>query len=370
MYFSKIFRHAVAGLGVTALVVACGGGGSAPAVTNLAGPPSLTVQPTSNQLSIRVDGGPAGTGYNVNRLYTAVTVCLPGSPTQCQTIDHVLVDTGSTGLRLLSSAMTPALSLPHVNSAGGQALLNCVQFVDNTFAWGPVAAADLVLGGKSAASVPIQVIADPAFNSPPSACSGGGTAITTASFLGANGIIGLGLFKEDCGAGCVVNAGNGFYYTCTGAGCSGAKASIALQVKNPVPLFVADNNGVLIDLPAASSSGAASLDGMLIFGIGTQSNNQITSGAVLTTDAVGDITTLLAGQTLNRSFIDSGSNGLYFDTATITKCGSSGAGFYCPPSRVTLSAILVGANAVSSPNFSFSIDKATDLFVGGTNTVS
>ena len=36
---------------------------------------------------------------------------------------------------------------------------------------------------------------------------------------------------------------------------------------------------------------------------------------------------------------------------------------------MTLSATLVGANAVSSSVFSFSIDKATDLFASGTNTV-
>ncbi len=53
---------------------------------------------------------------------------------------------------------------------------------------------------------------------------------------------------------------------------------------------------MLIDLPAVSSAGAPSLSGSLIFGIGTQSNNQ-PSGTVLTTDSSGYITTLLAGKT-------------------------------------------------------------------------
>lgn len=355
-------RAAVLAL-VMLLVTACGGGGGSAPVPST---PAL-----NNVLNITVDAGPAGTGYNVNRLYTDVTICQPGSSTQCQTINHVLVDTGSTGLRLLSSVMAPALNLNRQSVSNGLPLLNCVQFVDNTFAWGPVATADIVLGGKTAASVPIQIIADPTFNSQAAACSAGGTAITTAAALGANGVIGLGLFKEDCGGGCAAIANNGFYYTCTDATCAavtGAKTSKDQQVKNPVPLFAADNGGVLIELPAVNSAGASALSGSLIFGIGTQSNNQFTSGAVLTTSASGYITTVFAGQSLSTSFIDTGSNGLYFDSSTIPSCTGSSAGFYCPTSLTTLSATLRGANAVTAP-VSFAVDNATALFAGGTQTV-
>ncbi len=377
MYFSKLLCRAALIALVATGVTACGGGGggSAPALNSVPGTPTLNSLPippaVSNALSVTVDAGPAGTGYNVNRLYTDVTICHPGSTTQCQTIDHVLVDTGSTGLRLLSSAMAPALNLNPQTATSGLPLLNCAQFIDNSFAWGPVATADIVLGGKTAASVPIQIIADPAFGSLAAACSTG-TLMNTAATLGANGIIGLGLLKEDCGANCTNITNNGFYYTCTTASCTtttGAKASIAQQVKNPVPLFAADNNGVLIDLPAVSSAGASSLSGSLIFGIGTQANNQMTSGGVLTTSSSGDITTLLAGQTLNTSVIDTGSNGLYFDSGTIPTCGGGGsAGFYCPSSLIILSATLVGANAVSIP-VSFSIDNALALFADATKAV-
>jgi hypothetical protein len=367
---------------VLTLVTACGGG-SGPAESSLPGTPTLNSLPVvppeamRNELSIYVDAGPADTGYNVNRLYTDVTVCYPGrsspgSPTQCQTIKHVLVDTGSTGLRLLSRAMAPDLNLSGV-TAGGFQLLNCAKFVDDSSAWGPVAMADIVLGGKTAASVPIQVIGDPVFNSlataSPSPCSG--TATTTAKDLGANGIIGLGLFKEDCGTGCATIVNNGFYYTCTDASCAatkGATASIAQQVKNPVPLFATDNNGLLINLPEVTSPGAPTLDGTLIFGIGTQSNNQLTSGTVLTTNDFGYITTEFAGKSLNTSFIDTGSNGLYFDSSTIPSCSGSSTGFYCPTSRATLSATLRGANAVTAL-IPFSVDNASALFVGASNNV-
>lgn len=342
---------------VVTLVAACGGGGgSAPA-------PILPAQ--NNVLPITVDAG-LGTGYNVNRLYANVTICLPGTTT-CQTIDHVLVDTGSAGLRLLSSVISPALSLSRVTGATGFPLLNCAQFVDTSFAWGPVATADVALSGKTAASVPIQIIADPAFSSLAAACSSSGTAISTADALGANGIIGLGLLKEDCGASCTTNAANGFYYTCTNTICTAAvpsTASIAKQVKNPVPLFATDNNGVLIDLPAVSAISALSLSGSLIFGIGTQSNNQLVPSAVLTTNASGYVTTLLAGQTLSNSFIDTGSNGLFFDLASIPVCAGASIGFYCPASRVDLSATQVGVNAVAVP-VSFAVDNAFSLFATG-----
>lgn len=376
MYFSNFLNRALALVLIVTGITACGGGGSTPALNSLPGTPTLNSLPSPpaviNELSVTVDAGPSGTGYNVNRLYADVTICLPGSTTQCQTIDHVLVDTGSTGLRLLSSAMAPALSLSHLTSTGGFPLLNCVQFVDNTFAWGPVVAADIVLGGKSAANVPIQVIADPAFKTPAASCSIGGTAITNATILGANGIIGLGLFKADCGSGCAATTHNGFYFTCTDASCistKGATASIAEQVKNPVPLFASDNNGVMFDLPAVSSDSASSLRGSLIFGIGTQSNNHLTSGGVLTTNHAGSIATFLSGQTLNTSFIDTGSNGLFFDSDAIPTCsGGGGSGFYCPSSLTTWSATLLGANAMSIP-ISFSTDNALRLFADPSKVV-
>ena len=325
----------------------------------------------SNVLSIVVDNGPANSGYNVNRLYAAVTVCQPGSRTLCQTIDHVLVDTGSTGLRLLSSLVPASLNLPRLTGSAGFPLLNCAQFVDNSFVWGPVVSADILLGDKSAAGVPMQLIADPAFGTPASGCSVGGTAMATAQALGANGILGIGLFKDDCGSDCSVTTHNGSYYTCTDASCRrtvGAVATLARQLKNPVPLFAQDNNGIVIDLPVVDGSGASSVNGSLIFGVGTQSNNQFTTGTVLTTDSLGNLTTVLLGKNYATSFLDTGSNGLYFDSTAIVRCAGSNIGFYCPPSLTPLSAILVGANAQRS-TVSFAIDSASTLFSDSSKSV-
>lgn len=336
------------------LITACGGGGgSATPVAPLA----------NNVLPVAVDSGPANSGYNANRLYASVKICEADS-TECQTIDHVLVDTGSTGLRLLASAVSPALRLPQVAAENGFPLLNCVEFVDNSFAWGPVALADIKLGGMTAASVPIQVIADPAFNRLASNCSVGGTALTTVDTLGANGILGLGVFKEDCGTRCAAIAANEVYYSCAEASCNtavGTKVALAQQVKNPVPLFSTNNNGLLIDLPAVTTTTASRLSGSVIFGIGTQPNNQPVGTAVIRTSNVGLITTVFAGRSLEDSFIDSGSNGLYFDLASIRDCTGAATGFYCPLTRVNLTASMVGADAALIP-VSFAVDDALSLF--------
>lgn len=372
MYFNNVLIRVAALALATVLLTACGGGGgsgpvqSAPSLNGLPTPPAV-----SNLLNVTVDTGPSGSGYNVNRLYATVSICAPGSSTRCQTIDHVLVDTGSTGLRLLSSVMASDLNLSRLTGGAGFPLLSCVQFVDNTHAWGPVVTADVVLSGKRVNSVPIQVIADPAFNNSAAACSIGSTEITNATILGANGILGVGLFKEDCGSTCATFTNNGFYYTCTDATCTattGTKVGLDKQLNNPVFRFASDNNGVVIELPAVNSASVASLSGSLYFGIGTQVNNQFIPGAVLTTNSAGNFTTVLAGQSLNASFLDTGSNGLFFNTAAIPVCVGSSTDFYCPATPTTLSAKLVGANAVTVL-VSFAIDNAQTLFGSSPNAV-
>ncbi len=361
MFSPSVTGRAAVLLLALALLAACGGG---------AGPqPGSSPSPAAagNVLGVIVDAGPPGSGYNVNRLYTTVKVCQPDGGL-CKLIDHVLVDTGSTGFRLLSSALGSAVGLRRILGNAGLPLLNCVQFVDATYAWGPVVTADLMLGGETAPAMPIQIIADREFDTAPSSCAAGGTAITDVKSLGANGILGLGLFKEDCGSGCSGNVHNGFYYTCTDPSCAastGAIAALSQQVKNPVSSFASDNNGVIIELPPVSAPGLSSLTGSLIFGVGTQLNNQMAPGsAVLFGDAWGYVSTLLTGtnqpNNFGRSFFDTGSNGLFFDSATIQRCAQS-QDFYCPASALALSATLVGTNAAKAL-VGLAISDATPLF--------
>jgi hypothetical protein len=350
-----------------AVVSGCGGGGSG---TALAPAPQATPAVTSNEHQIYVDAGPANTGYNANRLYTDVTICQPGNAINCQTIPHVLVDTGSTGLRILADVLNPALGLPVANAPGGRPLLGCVRFVDNTFAWGPVAQADINLGAKRAINLPIQLIADSRYNHLASNCDTG-TNITGPDVLGANGVLGIGLFLQDCGAACETTASNSFYFTCTNFSCLSARGTALArnqQLQNPVSFFASDNNGVAIELPAVGTSPTAKVVGKMVFGIGTRSNNQPLISRVVSADSLGYVTTVFDGRVMARSFIDSGSNGLYFDTAKLPVCaGANVSGFYCPASLTTLSATISGDNAVALP-VSFNVDNAVDSFAG-TNPV-
>lgn len=324
------------------ILASCGGGGGG---TGPASAPDAPITGFNNTAPLSVDSGP--TGLEVNRLYTTVTVCMPGNSAQCTTLDHILVDTGSVGLRVLASELT--VPLPRSTASSGQTLVNCVQFVDNSYAWGPVATADVRWGGKVAANIPMQIIADPAVRAPGSVCATGATPIVDVTTVGVRGILGVGLFKEDCGASCASVAGNGFYFSCTGAACGSvvaARVPLSQQVKHPVPFFGPDNNGIVIDLPAADADGAIRVDGTITFGIGTQSNNRSDAARVLTTNTAGNIQAAFAGRTLNNSFIDSGSNGNYFDGGGLPLCARS-KDFYCPVVPTTLATTLTGTNGTS-----------------------
>ncbi len=80
--------------------VACGGGGGGSSAGGGGTPP-----PTNNTASVIIDEGPSNA--SVNTLFTSVTICMPGSTSSCQTIDHIQVDTGSYGLRILAPVLTP-----------------------------------------------------------------------------------------------------------------------------------------------------------------------------------------------------------------------------------------------------------------------
>src|SRR2546428_12854128 len=104
----------------------------------------------NNVLPIAVNAGP--TNNALNQAFATVTICVPGT-SNCQSIGGILIDTGSSGLRILSSAVT--LSLPQQNGAAGAPVVECLPFVDG-ITWGPVHTADIRLAGEPANSVPIQ----------------------------------------------------------------------------------------------------------------------------------------------------------------------------------------------------------------------
>jgi hypothetical protein len=340
------------------LVAAACGGGSGGGQTLAAGSSSTgsSTATATNVVSIVVDGGPSSASQDVNTLFTTVTLCAPGSTTNCQTIDHIQVDTASYGLRVIASALTVALQAEAAPNGGS--LVECTEFVDG-YSWGPVALADVQIGGETASSVPVQVIGDASFSTVPADCSSTGPAEDTVATFGANGILGVGPFAQDCGDGCVSTVDNGSYYACASSTqCQATTATLASQVPNPITLFATDNNGVIIQLPSVAAQGAVT--GSMIFGVDTQTNNKSGTQTVVTLDPnLGTFTTVFNGTSLTQSFFDTGSNGLYFNDSSLAQC-TTPAEFYCPASTQNLSAVLQGQDATST-TVHFSVDNAQTL---------
>jgi Protein of unknown function (DUF3443) len=355
-------------------ILSCGGGDGAS--TGISSSGGTTPTTGSNVVSVVVDAGPLPTtAGDVNTLFTTVTVCVPGSTTNCQTIDHIQVDTGSYGLRILSSVLT--LALPVQTASNGEAIVECTQFVDG-YSWGPVALVDAQISGESASSIPIQVIGDPNYTTVPSDCSSIGPAEDTVAQFGANGVLGIGVFAQDCGPNCAAAAQPETYYVCTASACQATALALANQVANPITFFATDNNGVIIQLPSVAASGAATVTGSMIFGIDTQTNNKSGSQTILTVvgstgtagQEPGTLTTLFNGGTLTQSFLDTGSNGLYFNDSSLAACTESGlTSFYCPASTENFTATLEGQNGMST-SATFSVAAADTLGAGDASLVA
>jgi Protein of unknown function (DUF3443)/Bacterial Ig-like domain (group 2) len=337
---------------------------------SVSGSTMLTVNGTGtsadNVMPITVNGSLCNADPSLNYLNkpcVSVTICTPGSTTECQTIDDILLDTGSYGLRIfLNSSPTNSLvTIPLTAIASGSGFLaNCARFGDGSVDWGPVKLADVVLGNERANNVPIQII-DATFGTIPASCS-----TTPDKFPGDarfNGILGVGLFAQDCGSGCASIVSNSIYYSCNGPTCNGAAVPISDQVTNPIVSLPTDSNGVIVQLPSVSSSGTSSVDGMLVLGIDTRTNNA--SAGVTSYDADpfrGNIITILNG-THYGSIIDTGSNGLYFSPPSsiqLPPCGTSST-WFCPSSTVNLQATNTGASGSPSNDVFFQIGNFETL---------
>jgi hypothetical protein len=334
--------------------LACtGDGGTANASTALSVTSAL-----SNTTAVVVDSGPAGVSGVINVPYVSVTVCRPGTTT-CQTIDHVMLDTGSYGLRLLAP-LDPALALPVVKTPSGADAGECGKFISG-YTWGSVRQADVKMADEKASGISIQLVGDSGANfaATPESCSSAGNNIGTLQASGAKGILGIGLFKQDCGDSCARAAVSGAYYACTSAGCTPSAMPLASQISNPVASFAVNNNGVLLTLPSVGAAGLTSLSGTLTFGVNTQANNTIGGETIFKTNGNGDFSTTYKNKTYSGSFIDSGSNGYFFSDSSIRTC--SGGDFYCPASTLSLTATNAAADGSATGTVNFNVVNLVQL---------
>ena len=348
---------------------------------------ALDVPSGPNTTEIVVDTGPAS-GFSLgaaNVPYVTVTVCAPGSTTACATIDHVFLDTGSIGLRVLKSALNgvalPTLSVPqdtaHATPAGPA--YECYPFVLGAV-WGGLATADVAIAGELAPAIPVQVLDDsaaPAVN-PPADCiaAANGQLQDSVGSLQANGILGIGMLAYDCGLPCSTAdyaGGYTLYYSCSPAtGCVQAAIPFALQLQNPIVHFAVNNNGSVVHLPALPDLGAGVAKGRLVFGIGTQTNNQIPPTATMMlvdADPASPnylyLATSAGGASYPQSYVDSGSNAFFFDDTSISRvCQSSTgttSGWYCPATLMHRAATVTDVHGTSAL-VSFDVANADALF--------
>jgi hypothetical protein len=328
------------------LLVDCGTGGA--------------VSTTSyNFFSMTPDGNnvatvTTGCGY-WNEPCVSVTVCTPGATTQCQTVNDILIDTGSSGLRLFSSAVN--LSLPQVYAPDGGALAECTTYADGTAQFGPVVRAAIVVSGESALNVRMQIVNR---DFPGYAACGSYSSLDTPNNAGYNGILGVGLKTADCGTYCETNAG--MYLSCSGSTCNDITLVSADQVTNPVASFATDNQGEIFNMPSVNGSGQNGATGTVTFGIGTKANNTTmpVSSKIYAANSSGYFSVTYGGHVYAESFVDSGSNALYFVDNALTQCTGNLAGFYCPANQTAKSAILTAADNSTSP-YNFNVLSASTL---------
>ena len=109
---------------------------------------------------------------------------------------------------------------------------------------------------------------------------------------------------------------------------------------------------MIISLPPVDASGAASVAGTLVFGIGTASNNGLGNAQVYTTDAIGHFTTIYKGIPYPGSYLDTGTSVLSILASAllgIPLCAANTAagGDYCPSTIVSDTATTLGANGAT-----------------------
>ncbi|MEX3923760.1 DUF3443 domain-containing protein [Paraburkholderia sp. BR10936] len=364
------FLSGAALVALVSLVAACGGGGGSSGSSSSSSSgssggsgsavPSPTQQPTAataaNTVGVVVNRGLTGTLPNIPTV--TVTICVAGT-NNCQPISNVQVDTASFGLRLLASAIPSSLLsvLPGAMASNGGTLAECTAFADG-YTWGTVRPADVKIGGETASNIPIQIIGDLNSNTVPSACASFGSAQDTVQDLGANGILGIGVAPYD-------NLGT--YYSCPGdTNCVTATVTQTQLVANPVPRFGTDGNGVILEMAPVSDSGAPSATGTLVFGIGTQSNNAMTAAQSYNTDSWGRLSSTFNGRTL-QTFLDSGSNAIFFVDSALPQCGGNLGTFYCPTSTQSFSAALASNNGATTGTATFNVANANALLGSGAN---
>lgn len=338
---------------VTAITLcACnggGGGGSSGSGGGTLNPAQTIPEPSSPHMTVKVSQ--STTFRNINMPLVNVTICNESGT--CNTVPDVLLDTGSFGLRVFKQFLT-GLNLTHVAESGAQ-LAECVSYGDGSQNWGPIMYASIKLGDESSGMIPIQEIDATYPGAKSESCA---SATTSPSDFGANGILGVGPVTLD--------SYYHNYYTCDNSGnCNQVTNDLesTVYVKNPI---AAKFNGLTLKFPMVGDDGSAPVTGYAIFGIGTNTDNDVNAANVNIYPSkdqgiipIGMKTKFNAESMIG--FLDTGSNLYFFTDNNINTCNADGISYiYCPNGDIMLN--LQNQDKHNSfINTSINIGNASDL---------
>lgn len=264
----------------------------------------------------------------------SLTICVPGTST-CQTIDHILVDTGSTGLFLFSKQTQGVLDLaatplPQAKDSNGNLLYDCMAYGGNSNAGGTYIA-DVYLNGSHYATQQTIGVFGTVENQASQLCSFNKNANQTINDyvlsnpqtqqvgLGFNGILGVGALKPSIDDSSTLSCNSQFQCTpfnwYNGTNLHGY-SNILAQLNN-------DSNGFGLSIPSPSINvnggfNGQALQGQLILGINTQTDNQVSVAQKIMTLIQPSSLTVIPSGFLNASLeqstaqvlVDSGTNGI------------------------------------------------------------
>ena len=276
-----------------------------------------------------------------NRMVVSVTVCEPGTE-RCVTVDDVMVDTGSTGLRLEASAVPTWLRLPAFSGPNGKPLAECLRFVHDT-AWGPLQRADVRLGG---------LIARKHSLAGPSTTRGAHRrrrAHAPMSVPTSNETLGVGQHLFDCQGACQQRTEAPGVFVWDGTEWSPVDGAVepAYRLPNPVSYLPGHDNGIVIDLPSPPDEGAREVVGTLTFGV-VAGDKVDTAGHPAPRRGPAGSRTMLAGRSYPTSYIDSGTETYVLYDASLPRCRDM-PWAYCAEPRRTLRAEMVGTDGKGIP---------------------
>lgn len=282
-----------------------------------------------------------------NLMLVAVTVCRPSTAT-CVTVDKVMLDTGSVGLRLYAPAVQNALA-----PVAGSSTAECGIF-GSFYTWGPLREADVRLGALQASNIRVQLYGD---GSVPAASavgcgdsSSGRLADPLPSKTGFNGILGVKGLQADSQS----------YYSCSTASCSAVTLTMAEKLPNPVSKLPIDANGYSIQMPSIPESGANGVAGAFVLGVGTRPNNSLPATVTTIPLDSNQGFQLWMGGVAATALVDSGTGVYALPKAqglSLPTCAGPEAAVYCPANPMSLAILM-------KPSFSPTAVVGTNLTIG------